>query len=100
EFCATFIVDERVKSRDRAPKAPNVIAWGNAPGKSRDEQRSAVGAKSYSPNSIPRFQRLETDTHVVLGRWPRLLHFAPLALKNKALTGQRTPKGNLLMHTS
>jgi len=43
---------------------------------------------------------LETDTHVVLGRWPRLLHFAPLALKNKALTGQRTPKGNLLMHTS
>jgi hypothetical protein len=34
---------------------------------------------------ISRLQRLEDSLWSLLGRWPRLSHFAPLALKSKRL---------------
>jgi hypothetical protein len=78
-------------SKVSAPKAQSVTAWGNAPGKGR-RVLEVLKARNRNcrfqntvvrrpPNIISRFQRWEVLTGPYLGRWPRLLHFAPLALK-------------------
>src|ERR1700720_418432 len=75
------------------PTAQNVIAWGNAPGETPASLGSAEGAKWETVNRKPRrlsclniilrFQRLgRVFNGSYLGRWPRLLHFAPLALRS------------------
>src|SRR5258706_15982597 len=76
-----------------APKARNVIAWGNAPGdgqrvlealKARNRScRSKTAVVKLPLNIISRFQRWDAPTATYLGRWPRLLHFAPLALRTE-----------------
>jgi hypothetical protein len=77
--------------RISAPKARNVIAWGNAPGKSRISKK-ALKARNDSYESYPtqkngfasQFSAFSAQkffsNNPDLGRCPRLLHFAPLAL--------------------
>jgi hypothetical protein len=79
--------------RSPAPKARNVIAWGIAPGKesSSPSAESAQWQRAqftgcyrrtlfyFAPSALPDF----VDAY--LGRCPRLLHSAPLALRNMAL---------------
>jgi hypothetical protein len=77
-----------------APKARNVRAQGNALGERVYEFPSAESAKSLSQNEkhhgafaiIARLQRSGNLAGLYLGRWPRLLHFAPLALGTRVLT--------------
>src|SRR6267378_3605855 len=87
-----------------APKARNVTAWGNAPGdgqrvlealKARNRNyRSKTAVVKLPLNIISRLQRWDAPTAPYLGRWPRLLHFAPLALR-PAIT-DRTLRGRYL----
>src|ERR1700674_5089055 len=43
--------------------------------------RSKTAVVKLPLNIISRFQRWDAPTAPYLGRWPRLLHFAPLALR-------------------
>jgi hypothetical protein len=52
---------------------------------------SNFAAIALLPEIISRFQRLRAFTRSHLGRWPRLLHFAPLALED-------TPGSELLRY--
>ena len=77
------------KLRVSAPKARNVIAWAIGPGgtpfsflalKARNDVGSStvtiitVDDYYFAPSALPKL------TDLNLGRCPRLLHFAPLAL--------------------
>ena len=62
----------------------NATAWGNAPGKLPTDPEALKARHEAVPCStlvlIPRLQRFDHNSTVNLGRWPRLLHHAPLAL--------------------
>ena len=64
-----------------APKVRNVTAWGNAPGEmgllilEALKARNTTPATHFAPSALPGIPETR------LGRWPRLLHFAPLALR-------------------
>ncbi len=74
-------------------------AWGNAPGnestnpaalKARHKlKQKRVIATPKFPVPIPRFQRFSHISILYLGRWPRLLHHAPLALSLKPTDADR-----------
>src|SRR4029077_8368429 len=72
-----------------APKARNAIAWGNAPGKDlrykeRQRRQMEIFLSASKPAwclTMSHFQCSDV-TAIHLGRCPRLLHFAPLALKS------------------
>jgi hypothetical protein len=76
--------------RVSAPKARNVIAQGNALGehadvslalKARnDDSRTETVSIKVPPRLLRAFSARKFDG-LYLGRWPRLLHFAPLALR-------------------
>jgi len=62
----------------------NATACGNAPG-SLPANPEALKARHKTvlyctPVPIARLQRFDHNSTVNLGRWPRLLHHAPLAL--------------------
>jgi len=63
----------------------NVTAWGNAPGKLIWKARSAEGALWNRRDwmcciQLRTFSAYKNKNRRRLGRWPRLLHLAPLAL--------------------
>jgi hypothetical protein len=62
----------------------NATAWGNAPGKLPTDPEALKARHEAvaccTPVLIPRLQRFDHNSTVNLGRWPRLLHHAPLAL--------------------
>src|SRR5687767_9703433 len=67
-----------------APKVRNATAWGNAPG-NLPTNPEALKARNKTVlcrrlRAIPRLQRFDHNSAVNLGRWPRLLHHAPLVL--------------------
>jgi len=68
-----------------APKVRNATVWGNAPG-NLPANPEALKARHETVLAalqlIPRLQRFDHNSNVNLGRWPRLLHHAPLALKD------------------
>jgi hypothetical protein len=80
------IAHHRTFGLESAPKVRNAKAWGNAPG-NKPRNSSALKARNEPfiattefPVPIPRFQRFSCISILDLGRWPRLLHHAPLAL--------------------
>jgi len=62
----------------------NATAWGNASG-NLPANPEALKARNKTVLCltlviIPRLQRFDQYSAINLGRWPRLLHHAPLAL--------------------
>src|SRR5687768_3287806 len=77
-------VEQTFTSAYWAPKVRNGAACGNAPGnlpantealKARNKKPSLLHSSTYYAPSA-----LDHNSTVNLGRWPRLLHHAPLAL--------------------
>ncbi len=69
-----------------APKARNVIAWASGPGGRGHhfaalKARNVVSGGAFLTVLISRLQRYPKFQGFPLGRCPRLLHFAPLALR-------------------
>jgi len=58
-----------------APKARNVVAWGNARGNRKKRQELWRSDRDVAPSALKTNQ-----SWPFLGPCPRLLHFAPLAL--------------------
>ena len=65
-----------------APKARNAIAWGNAPG---DGVNSSRALKACNGALRCRAFGASISLWMFPGALPRLLHFAPLALKKELL---------------
>ena len=74
-----------ISAEGGAPKARNVKAQGNALGEVIQQSRALKarnqisGWNNYAPSALVTFDVLD------LGRWPRLLHFAPWALYKQNL---------------
>jgi hypothetical protein len=75
----------------------NATAWGNTPGNPPTNPEALKARHDAVLCSaqvlIPPLQRFDHNSTVDLGRWPRLLHHAPLALNAAAvLTVYRAAK--------
>src|SRR5687767_4179807 len=69
-----------------APKVRNATAWGNAPGNLPANPEALKARHNIVPAALwylfRAFSALIRIPPVNLGRWPRLLHHAPLALND------------------
>jgi len=77
-----------------APKVRN--APGKLPAKPEALKARHKSAPCCTPVLIPRLQRFDRNFHRYLGRWPRLLHHAPLALNATNNTSRAVGANHLL----